>query len=414
MKLEKKIVLPGKHIQISGSKSISNRLLVLRALYEGILISNLSDAQDTALLEKALLSTDEIIDVHHAGTAMRFLTFYFAIQEGRTVTLTGSDRMKQRPIFPLVNALRDLGADIDYLEQEGYPPLKIKGSTLHKNKVVIDATISSQFITSLLLIGAYLKNGLTVELEGTLTSKPYVEMTLKLLKQIGIKTEFNGQEIKIHPYETQQFSSNLKHVEVESDWSSASYFYEIAAISRTSLALKSFKTHSYQGDSVIKDLFWRYFGVNTITDDAAYSLTLYPERRFDYPEFLKDDLNHCPDIVQTICVTATALKIPFHFTGLATLKIKETDRLLALQKELYKIGCLCQITNDSIQSTSFFDVVDDIKIETYNDHRMAMAFAPYCLLKPLEILHPNVVEKSYPKFWTHFSEITANTNEEAL
>lgn len=411
LKLKRRKIIPGQHIQISGSKSISNRLLIMQALYKGILVSNLSDAQDTQLLQEALQSQEDIIDIHHAGTAMRFLTAYYSIQKGRRVILTGSDRMKQRPIYPLVDTLRDLGAEIEYTEQEGFPPLKIKGTQIEKSEVTIDASISSQFITALLLIAPKLTHGLKLHLSGELTSKPYIKMTLKLLKELGVQTRFNDSTIEIEPYEMKTFATNLRHIEVESDWSSASYFYSIAALSKQAFNLRSFLSHSYQGDSVLKELYWNFFGVNTITDDAELTLSLLPEKDFKYPSVIKYNLKDYPDIAQTLCVTAAALQIPFHFTGLKTLLIKETNRLSALKNELYKIGCMTEITDESIRSTQYIEPEENIKIETYNDHRMAMAFAPFCLVKPLEIINPDVVEKSYPKFWTHFSQISAEISD---
>ncbi len=409
MLLEKRIHLPNKTIQICGSKSISNRLLILHALFQNVKINNLSDSQDTELLQKALVSDLEVIDIHHAGTAMRFLTSYFAIQPGKTVILTGSERMKQRPIKYLVEALRDLGAEIDYLENEGFPPLRINGKSLVKSNVKIAANVSSQFITSLMLVGAKLQNGLNIELIGEITSKPYIEMTLKILKNIGIEAYFSNNKISIKNLVLDKLRSNIFHYVVESDWSSASYFYSLAAISRKNISLKSFNNHSYQGDSALKEIYWNSFGVNTITDIQEHAISLFPEP-FTYPEIIKLDMNDCPDIAQTVCVTATALKIPFELTGLATLKVKETDRLLALKNELKKLGCEAEITDNSIISINFFEPEENILIKTYHDHRMAMSFAPFALLQNLEIEDESVVEKSYPKFWEDFNKITEPTN----
>lgn len=409
MLLEKRIHLPNKTIQICGSKSISNRLLILHALFQNVKINNLSDSQDTELLQKALVSDSEVIDIHHAGTAMRFLTSYFAIQPGKTVILTGSERMKQRPIKYLVEALSDLGADIDYLENEGFPPLRINGKSLVKSNVKIAANVSSQFITSLMLVGAKLQNGLNIELVGEITSKPYIEMTLKILKNIGIEAYFSNNKISIKNLVLDKLKSNIFHYVVESDWSSASYFYSLAAISRKNISLQSFNNHSYQGDSALKEIYWNSFGVNTITDIQEHTISLFPEP-FTYPEIIKLDMNDCPDIAQTVCVTATALKIPFELTGLTTLKVKETDRLLALKNELKKMGCETEITDDSIKSINFTEPEENILIKTYHDHRMAMSFAPFALLQNLEIEDESVVEKSYPKFWEDFNKITEPTN----
>lgn len=396
-------LIDGKNIQITGSKSISNRLLILAHLFGNIDMINLSNSQDTTLLKKAIESDADVIDIHHAGTAMRFLVSYLAIQEGRTTVLTGSDRMKQRPIKALVDALRDLGADITYLENEGYPPLKIVGKKLTKNEVNIPADVSSQFITSLVLIGGKLENGLTIHLDNEVTSKPYLEMTLTMLGSIGINAKYQDNSIFI---ESHSGSLRTNHYEVESDWSSASYFYSLAAIGRKIVSLKSYKTLSLQGDSVIKEIYWKYFGINTLSDFADNSITLMPENNFESPEKIILDMNDCPDIAQTLCVTASVLKIPFEISGLKTLKVKETDRLVALQNELKKLGVATIITNDTIESVSFGESDQHIQIETYNDHRMAMAFAPVALVSDIEILDENVVEKSYPEFWDDFDSVT--------
>ncbi len=405
MQLEKSTLKPNVTLQINGSKSISNRLLILDHLFGNLLIENLSDSQDTQILKSALNTDSTVIDIHHAGTAMRFLTAYFAIQDGRTVLLTGSDRMKQRPIKFLVDALRELGADISYTETEGFPPLKITGKKLQKNSVRVAANISSQFISALMLIGGSLENGLEINLKGEITSRPYLEMTLKILKNTGIGSRWRGNRIQIFSDLPQNKNSLLQKFVVESDWSSASYFYSLAAIGKQSINLQSFRPHSLQGDSVLKEIYWENFGVNTISEDAESRISLLPDHHFIYPEKIILEMNDCPDIAQTVCVTATALKIPFELRGLHTLKIKETDRLEALKDELFKIGCIAEITEDSITSQKFFEPNDHIVIATYNDHRMAMSFAPYCLLKPLIIENEEVVEKSYPRFWEDLKSI---------
>ena len=244
MQLEKSILKDNETVEISGSKSISNRLLILNQLYDNLIIENLSTSQDTQLLQAALESSNETIDVHHAGTAMRFLTSYFAIQEGKTKVLTGSERMKQRPIKFLVEALRDLGAEISYLENQGFPPLKITGKKLEKNEVSVPAHVSSQFISSLMLIGAKLENGLKINLVGEITSRPYLEMTLKLLRTIGIHTEWTEQTIEISAGVSIENASQTLKIQTESDWSSASYYYSLAAIGRKSINLKSLQKNS--------------------------------------------------------------------------------------------------------------------------------------------------------------------------
>ena len=402
MKLQKTRLKNDQMIHISGSKSISNRLLILKELFGNIEVSNLSDSQDTALLQKALTEISEIIDVHHAGTAMRFLTSFFAISEGKNVILKGSERLQQRPIQPLVEALRNLGAKIEYLEKEGFPPLKISGKKITKNSIEIAANVSSQFITSLMLIGAELENGLEIILQGKITSRSYIEMSRKILEEMGIKTEYNSQVIQIFP---KPKSQNIKPIiyDVESDWSSASYFYSFAAIGRKNIRLKTFKQNSLQGDSAIVDIYEKFFGIKTHFHQNE--IDLIPIENFQKSEKIELDLNNCPDIAQTICVTAAILKIPFAFTGLETLKVKETDRLQALQNELQKIGCETFITNSSIKTEKFGNPNSKIEIETYQDHRMAMSFAPYCLVGEIDILNENVVEKSYPKFWEDLNEI---------
>ena len=415
MKISKSHLLDGKTISITGSKSISNRLLILGKLFGDLKIENLSNSQDTQLLQKALNEDAETLDIHHAGTAMRFLTSFYAIQEDRKTILTGSERMKQRPIKPLVDALRELGAEINYLENEGFPPLEIHGKKIEKNFVKIPANISSQFITSLLLIGASLENGLEIELQGEITSRSYIKMTLKILKDIGVETHFEGNTIKIlsaasslsnQKLDRHYHSSKIKHYIVESDWSSASYFYSLVAIGKKKMHLKSFYAHSLQGDSALKEIYLKFFGVNTISDAGENKITLLPDIHFQYPEKFVLDMNDCPDIAQTVCVTCVALKLPFEISGLGTLKVKETDRLVALQNELEKIGCKTDISENSIKSLEFFEPENDISIATYNDHRMAMSFAPFALVKELDIQNEDVVEKSYPDFWTDFFEIT--------
>ena len=387
-------VLPNE-IQITGSKSESNRLLILQKLFGNIEIKNMSNSQDTNLLQKALNSDEKTIDIHHAGTAMRFLTSFFAVQEGVEKILTGSERMKQRPIKPLVEALKELGADIEYLENEGFPPLKIKGKKLEKNFVEIPADISSQFITSLILVGGKLENGLTINLLGEITSKPYIEMTLKLLSEISEKSIIlKDKTIQIPNIKTQKTVFT-----VESDWSSASYFYSFSTLNRQKITLKNFNKNSLQGDSRITEIYSLFFGIDTIFNENQQEITLIPKSNFSLPQSIQLNMNDCPDIAQTVCITASALKIPFEIGGLATLKIKETDRLSALQNELKKIGCETEITDSSIKSVLYTKPEKNISIATYSDHRMAMAFAPYSLIQEIEIQNPEVVEKSFPDFW---------------
>jgi 3-phosphoshikimate 1-carboxyvinyltransferase len=397
MKLEKSQLKENQTIQISGSKSISNRLLILESLFKNIEIGNLSNSQDTCLLKKALSENTEMVDIHHAGTAMRFLTSYYSIQEGKTTILTGSKRMKERPIKNLVTALQNLGVEIEYLENEGFPPLKIKGRKITQAQVEVPANISSQFITSLLLIAGKLENGLEINLVGEVTSRSYIEMTLNILTRFGIKNNFTGNTIKVEPFINHQ--SSIISYEVESDWSSASYFYSFAALGRKTIHLKSFYKESTQGDSAIAKIYEDFFGIKTIFTEEEHKLTLQPDLNFKFPEKIVLDMNNCPDIAQTLCVTAAALKIPFEISGLGTLRVKETDRLLALHNELKKLGTETEFTDLTITSVSFNRPQKHISIKTYQDHRMAMAFAPFCLVQELEIEDEEVVEKSYPKFW---------------
>ncbi|GEN74170.1 3-phosphoshikimate 1-carboxyvinyltransferase [Chryseobacterium lathyri] len=404
MKLEKSKLASDKTVQISGSKSISNRLLILESLFKNIQIGNLSNSQDTQLLKKALSENTETVDIHHAGTAMRFLTSYYSILEGKTTVLTGSKRMKERPIKNLVNALKDLGVEIEYLENEGFPPLKITGKKITQKQVNVPANISSQFITSLLLIAGKLENGLEINLVGEVTSRSYIEMTLDILTRFGIKNSFEGNTVKVEPFDVNGKLSATSY-EVESDWSSASYFYSICALGRETIHLKSFYKESTQGDSAIAKIYKDFFGIDTTFTEDEHKITLQPEPDFIFPEKIVLDMNNCPDIAQTLCVTAAALKIPFEISGLGTLRVKETDRLQALYNELKKLGTETEITDLTIKSVSFGEPEENISIATYQDHRMAMSFAPFCLIKELTIEEEDVVEKSYPMFWKDLNDI---------
>lgn len=387
-------------IKITGSKSESNRLLLLQALYSNIQIENLSNSDDTRVMSQALSSTSNIVDVHHAGTAMRFLTAYFAFQKGREVVLTGSDRMKERPIKILVDALRELGADISYLETEGFPPLKINGKNPTKNKVTLQANVSSQYISALLLIAPKLENGLELTLEGNITSVPYIKMTLRLLEELGIETSFKDQTIKVK----QQSAINNQIVTVESDWSSASYFYSIIALSKvgTKITLSSYKAHSLQGDAVLADIYLQ-FGVKTTF--KTNRLVLQKVEMLNNLSLIELDLSNSPDIAQTITVTCFALGLECLLTGLHTLKIKETDRLLALKTEIEKLGGMVTITTNSLHLKASNNLKSQVAIATYNDHRMAMAFAPLALKTSLIINDAEVVSKSYPGFWNDLKTI---------
>lgn len=387
-------------IFIGGSKSENNRLLILNQLFDNqIEIKNSSDSEDTKLLENALKNTTDKIDIHHAGTAMRFLTAYFAIQDGREITLTGSERMKQRPIGILVSALNSLGAEISYLGNEGYPPLKIKGRKIEKDFVELKANISSQFITALMLIAPKWEKGLTIQLNGKITSMPYLMMTAELLKKFGIQVERNDNQFKIHPKEKIEKQLHT----IESDWSSASYFYSLAALSTNpEIKLNSFFQNSLQGDSALVEIYKTHFGIETDFNSSQIILTKNSDFRFEDFEL---NLNETPDIAQTIAVTCAGLKIKCKLTGLETLKVKETDRLTALKNELIKIGAISEITENSIEIIGFEKVSEMPFINTYNDHRMAMSFTPLSVLMHLKIQDSEVVKKSYPNFWNDLESL---------
>jgi len=401
--VENKLI--NKSVFISGSKSESNRLLILQQLLSRITISNLSDSDDTHHLQHALSTQDSEINIGHAGTAMRFLTAFFAAQKNRTVILSGSDRMHNRPIKILVDALKDLGAEISYVDKEGYPPLKIMGKELTENKVQINGNVSSQYISALLLIATSLSEGLTVELLGEITSIPYIKMTLSLLNQIGIETSFEGQTIQVKPLQ----NSKQQDLLVESDWSSASYFYSIIALSDigSEIRLSSYKKQSLQGDAVLADIY-EYFGVSTTFDENSIILKKVAKSK---KELLQLDLNKAPDIAQTIAVTCFGLGVSCDLDGLHTLKIKETDRLEALKNELTKLGAIISVTNDSLYLEGSSKIISNVSIKTYNDHRMAMAFAPLAMLMPLNILDANVVTKSYRNFWEDLQQIGFQLNK---
>ena len=386
-------------ITISGSKSESNRLLILQNLFPEITIENLSDSDDSVHMQHALSTNKEIVDIGHAGTAMRFLTSYFASKEYREVVLTGSERMQNRPIEILVNALKDLGAIISYEAKEGYPPIRIKGTKITYKKVLINGNVSSQYISSLLLVASKLENGLEIELIGKITSIPYINMTLSLLNQLGIETDFEENIIKVTPVKSIQRQT----IVVESDWSSASYFYSIVALSDigSEITLSAYKKESLQGDSCLVEIY-QHFGVETVFKE--HSIVLRKVKKSS-EKTLEIDLKNAPDIAQTIAVTCFAEKIACDLTGLHTLKIKETDRLEALKEELSNLGATISVTEKSLHLESSSEINTNVSIKTYNDHRMAMAFAPLALKVPLKILNAEVVTKSYQKFWDDMQQI---------
>ena len=399
--IKSKVESSKSSIKITGSKSESNRLLLLQALYPDIKIENLSNSDDSVLMQKALKSESETIDIHHAGTAMRFLTAFFSTQNGRTIALTGSKRMKERPIEILVDALNQLGAEISYKENEGFPPLLIKGKKLTKNKVSLQANVSSQYISALLLIASKLEKGIELTLEGKITSMPYINMTLSLLNEIGIETQFDDNVITVKPFKQ---SLKKQTLIVESDWSSASYFYSIVALCDvgTEIELSSYKKNSLQGDSVLAKIY-KDFGVTTSYNEN--SIILKKVSAVSNESVITFDLANSPDIAQTISVTAFALGLECNLTGLHTLKIKETDRLEALKTEIEKLGGEVKVTNNSLQLSASKKIKENVLIATYNDHRMAMAFAPLALKISMIIEDAAVVSKSYPTFWDDLNTI---------
>ena len=387
-------------IQITGSKSETNRLLILQQFYPNLTIENVSNSDDSVLMQNALANTSNEINIGHAGTAMRFLTAYFSVKEGYEIVLTGSDRMKERPIKILVDALISLGAAIEYVESEGFPPLKITGKKLTKDVVEIEGNVSSQYISALLLIAPTLENGLILQFKGEVTSVPYIKMTLHLLEELGIKYTWESNEIRILPKPI----INSKTVVVESDWSSASYYYSLCALSPNSeVTLSSYKKTSLQGDSVLAEIY-KNLGVESAFKENSIILS-NKSNTLDFKP-LNLNLINAPDIAQTIAVTCFGLGMECNLTGLHTLKIKETDRLVALKTEIEKLGGEVEITNETLFLKSSTKIKENISIATYHDHRMAMAFAPLALKVPIAIEDPNVVSKSYPTFWEDFEKIT--------
>ena len=415
-------------VYLTASKSESNRVLLVQALSkQRFRTTNLADSQDTQILAE-ILKTETTgehsrslkkldVEVNYytgpGGTTIRFLTAFFATREGTRV-LSGSERMNQRPIKPLVDALTKLGAKITYLETEGCPPLKIEGKKLKGGEIVLDSSISSQFITAMLLIAPTLEEGLKIRLKGRVVSRSYIMMTLKVLDHFGIKYSWKDDVISIPGQEYQGWDYNI-----ESDWSAASYWYEMVALAKeANLKIKGLKKKSIQGDSVVADLF-RFFGVNTEFTDDGIQL-----RKTDYrPDLLGFDFSDYPDIAQTAAVVAAALKVPMQLNGLHTLRIKETNRIQALKDELLKIGVEVKETGEAsivIDSSKENknkknNDLSDIEFKTYHDHRMAMAFAPLALVYPeIKIENPKVVKKSYPDFWNDMKTMGFEIHEEML
>jgi 3-phosphoshikimate 1-carboxyvinyltransferase len=387
-------------ITLPASKSISNRALILNALaYSPYDIQNLSDCDDTRVTVKALDSNDRTFDIGAAGTAMRFLTAFLSKTVGEWV-ITGSERMKQRPIKLLVDALTTLGARIEYVEKEGFPPLRIFGSALTGGEIRLNGGVSSQYISALMMIAPYMQNGLKIILEGNVISVPYINMTLNMMKEYGVAVDFNNTiiDIKAQTYKPIQYK-------VESDWSAASYWYEVLAIAgKGQIFLTGLNQNSYQGDSKVAALF-EQLGVSSTyqVEGVLLQATRKYVERFEY------DFVNQPDLAQTFAVTCCMKGIPFHFGGLQTLKIKETDRIAALINELGKLGFV--LTEPAEGQLTWVgnrcDAAQPASIATYEDHRMAMAFAPAALITPLVIEEPQVVSKSYPGFWEDIEKLKA-------
>lgn len=392
--------LPEAIVGLPLSKSISNRVLIINALAGGAPMScSVARCDDTDVMVAALESDGEEISVGAAGTAMRFLTAYFAAQPGRTVSLDGSERMRRRPIAPLVDALRECGAEISYLGEEGFPPLKIVGKSLRGGEIALDGSVSSQFVSALLMVAPVMSEGLVLRLQGDVVSQPYIAMTLGIMAEWGVESVREGDVIRV-PHG----SYNPVPYHVEADWSAASYWYELQSFSFGTIGLRGLmKEGSLQGDSVLMKIY-RNFGIVTEESEefpGVLDLVADPDMTPRY----EADFSAMPDLAQTVGVSCCMLGVPFHITGLKTLRIKETDRLEALRRELMKISFVVDTDDDSISWEGARCPVDGsskIAIDTYDDHRMAMAFAPVAWYVPgLIIRNAEVVSKSYPDYWTH-------------
>ncbi|MFD2245927.1 3-phosphoshikimate 1-carboxyvinyltransferase [Pontibacter ruber] len=392
-------------IKLPASKSEANRALIIAALSgQESELHNLSEANDTQLLQRLLKSNDETIDAEDAGTVMRFLTAYYAVT-GQQKTLTGTERMCQRPIKVLVEALRELGASIDYLREEGYPPLKINGFQGNgNNKLSVRSDISSQYISALLMIAPMLPEGMVLELEGKISSRPYIEMTLSLMKHFGVEATFEENTITV-PHQQYKAASFT----VESDWSAASYWYSMVALAREAdITLLGLRENSYQGDKAIVDIMDRLGVYTAFTEEGVRLTKKHQEKSLLY------DFSNCPDLAQTIVALCTGLGVTLEMTGVESLRIKETDRIQALQIEVLGMNTsLEEITPGVFRMKPGLLNKHELCFRTYQDHRMAMAFAPLALLAPVQIQEPSVVRKSYPRFWEDLEKVgfSVITNE---
>ena len=402
-------------IQLPASKSISNRALVIHALTGGsILPENLSDCDDTRVIIRALRENPYEIDIMAAGTAMRFMTAYLSVKEGEEHVLTGTERMKHRPIGVLVDALRHLGADISYVGEEGFPPLRIKGRRLEGGLLEVPGNISSQYISALLMIGPALAKGLTLRLKGDIISRPYIDLTLWTMREFGAQADWSDFEtitVKANPYSERAYL-------VENDWSAASYWYEMMALSDNDddeIRLEGLMDGSKQGDSSVRYIF-SLLGVKTIFETKAEGVPTTVTLRHSHrcvPR-LEYDFVNSPDLAQTFVVCCALMNVPFRFTGLSTLKIKETDRIEAMKREMRKLGYVirdvdgCELVWDGERCEPSMEA----GIDTYEDHRMALAFAPAALrYEGLRINEPHVVTKSYPHFWEDLKTAGFEINE---
>lgn len=399
--------LQDRVVELPASKSITNRALMLKALSSSKTdLRNLAICDDSNSMQAALASQDSLKNIGAAGTAMRFLTAYYALQEGQEVTLTGSERMKNRPIALLVNALREIGADINYLEKESYPPLQIRGKTLEGGEIHIDGSISSQYLSALLMIAPLCRKGLVLHIDGKINSRPYIAMTLSLMKAFGVDTQWDGACIRV-PAKA-YLAPDTYHIEY--DWSAASYWFEMVALSpHAKVLLKGMQAHSIQGDARVLDWFSQ-LGVKAEFLPEGLLLRSNPEASL--APFV-EDFSQQPDLAQTFVVTCALQGRHFALSGLESLRIKETDRMAALVNEMRKLGYVLQVEGNTLSwDGERSEPQEEPRIETYEDHRMAMAFAPAVLKwqgeKQIIILNPKVVSKSYPAFFDQFFNIESS------
>lgn len=386
-------------LEVPGSKSESNRLLLLKALYApGLQIAGLSNSRDSHLMQSALAEEGAEVNVGDAGTAMRFMTAFLATQEGRCTVLRGTERMHQRPIGVLVEALNSLGAGIEYLENEGYPPLLIKGKRLSGGAVQMDSSVSSQFISALMMLGASFERGVQISMKGFSVSTPYLYLTASLMRQFGFQVEMQADQILVLPGQAKK----VEKLQVEPDWSAASYWFLVGQLAETAeIYLPAYRQWSMQGDALIQQ-YYRKLGVESTFTGGGFRLH---KSKVNPASSMELNLVQQPDLAQTLAVGAAAAGLNAHFKGLRTLRIKETDRLQALKTELEKCGARIEIGADHLSIERGIQEVSGVAFDTYDDHRMAMALAPLALLGEIQINDPRVVVKSYPNFWEHLKQL---------